>query len=506
MLYFCFQLKLIAQNANILTAIVDESLIYYSLDNNALKIVPLSNTDITYQIPRSLEYNTDLCEFYVITAFRSVPKLHKIAIDGKVTFIGNLTMSNGKSIYSCEAIAYNAADKTLYGSISYPNLDYYTETLVSINSSNAKCTEVSTIITNEPISDMDFLACVDGDLLIGDGDNAPFYKIYSQTLAGIGATCTPIEIYSDNLTTSKNQQELAVIGNYLYVENNKNLYRADLTDNTLNFELDRTFNIPYSGPLLAMAAFPYNSIFNFNNQLSSDTLICEGDTITLNKSNFDSFTWNDGSTETERNITQAGIYFGEGKIGSCLVYSDTFELKTKPCNKCEDYYEEIQYYLMLGRDIEMCYGEFYSIVLPRIIDSVFWSDGTKGRAKHITETNTLSATIKIDSCIYYTDTIQFDFVNCDDCKVHFPNAFTPNEDAINNTFRPKFNDACNYRFQRFEVYNRWGEKLYEDTKGEWDGYYLNAKVPQGLYFYIAKVKEYNANTTKTYSGSILVIY
>ena len=217
MLYFCFQLKLNAQNANILTAIVDESLVYYSLDNNAFKIVPLSNTDITYQIPRSLEYNTDLCEFYVITAFRSVPKLHKIAIDGKVTFIGNLTMSNGKSIYSCEAIAYNAADKTLYGSISYPNLDYYTETLVSINSSNAKCTEVSTIITNEPISDMDFLACVDGDLLIGDGDNAPFYKIYSQTLAGIGATCTPIEIYSDNLTTSKNQQELAVIGNYLYV-------------------------------------------------------------------------------------------------------------------------------------------------------------------------------------------------------------------------------------------------------------------------------------------------
>lgn len=496
-----------AQNNSIVTCIIGNNLVYYSIADSTFKSFPLSDNSIANEFPRCLEYNPDLCENYVITSFRSGPKLHIVSPTGQVNSIGKLKMNDGRSIYSCEAIAYNELDKKLYGSISFNNVDYYTETLVCINPNTAVCTQVSEIYSNGTFSDMDFLECYNGKLIIGDGDNAPFYKIYEVDIADIPATFIPTEIYSDNLIESGKQQEFTIAGDYLYYENNQSLYSADLRNTPLVFSLVKKLNIPtLNSPLLALSSFPYPSILGLNKQLSADTTICQGDTLQLDKSSFTSFNWNDGNTDVLRSITTDGTYFGTGQIGGCTIPSDTFTLKTKPCNKCDDYYEEIQYYLQLGRDIEMCYGEFYSIVLPRLIDSVFWMDGTQGRAKHLTETASLSAIVKVDSCVFYSDTIQITFVDCDACKVHFPNAFTPNNDAVNNTFKPLFNDACNFRFETFEVYNRWGEKLYESTKGEWDGTFQNERVQQGVYYYIVKIKELNRGSYTVYSGPIQVLY
>ena len=71
----------------------------------------------------------------------------------------------------------------------------------------------------------------------------------------------------------------------------------------------------------------------------------------------------------------------------------------------------------------------------------------------------------------------------------FPNAFSPNDDRINDTFKPK-------QYQNIEefhayIFNRWGQKLYEwDNVADdgWDGTYNGKPVKQGTYFILVKAR------------------
>ena len=55
-----------------------------------------------------------------------------------------------------------------------------------------------------------------------------------------------------------------------------------------------------------------------------------------------------------------------------------------------------------------------------------------------------------------------------------PNAFTPNGDGENDVFVPVWN---NVEVKRFEVFSRWGERVYEQTAGSADGW--NGKTTKG---------------------------
>ena len=62
--------------------------------------------------------------------------------------------------------------------------------------------------------------------------------------------------------------------------------------------------------------------------------------------------------------------------------------------------------------------------------------------------------------------------NCDNsqsCTIVLPNAFTPNNDGLNDTFAPI--TSCQYKNYEFKVFNRWGNLVFDsyDVKTEWDG-------------------------------------
>jgi len=62
-----------------------------------------------------------------------------------------------------------------------------------------------------------------------------------------------------------------------------------------------------------------------------------------------------------------------------------------------------------------------------------------------------------------------------------PNAFTPNGDIHNNTYRG-FGSIFVYSF-KMEIFNRWGEKMFEthDINEGWDGTYQGAPCMDGAY-------------------------
>lgn len=85
----------------------------------------------------------------------------------------------------------------------------------------------------------------------------------------------------------------------------------------------------------------------------------------------------------------------------------------------------------------------------------------------------------------------------------FPNAFTPDNDGLNDRFGPRGRLVESINWQ---VYNRWGEQLYESkalTK-TWDGTYNNNPAPEDVYIYKAVYTDVNGRK-KEVSGRIFLI-
>lgn len=72
---------------------------------------------------------------------------------------------------------------------------------------------------------------------------------------------------------------------------------------------------------------------------------------------------------------------------------------------------------------------------------------------------------------------------------YIPNSFTPNNDEINNTFKPVFDDI-EIQYFCFMIYDRWGKVIYEsyDYTSYWDGTYLNNLCPSDMYLYEVNFK------------------
>lgn len=85
-----------------------------------------------------------------------------------------------------------------------------------------------------------------------------------------------------------------------------------------------------------------------------------------------------------------------------------------------------------------------------------------------------------------------------------PNAFSPNGDNLNDTFIPKMRGVDEFNMQ---VFNLWGEKLYEASGVEasgWDGTYKGQLVPPGNYIYKIEYLTWEG-IRKSASGSVSLI-
>ncbi len=74
-------------------------------------------------------------------------------------------------------------------------------------------------------------------------------------------------------------------------------------------------------------------------------------------------------------------------------------------------------------------------------------------------------------------------VSISESRLDFPNAFSPNNDGINDIYKAKEGYQSIVEFKAV-IYNRYGQKLYEwnDPAGGWDGTYHGKDVAQGTYY------------------------
>ena len=85
--------------------------------------------------------------------------------------------------------------------------------------------------------------------------------------------------------------------------------------------------------------------------------------------------------------------------------------------------------------------------------------------------------------------------------IPIPNAFTPNNDGLNDEFKPFNSNVSEYKML---IFNKFGEKIFEsnDINLGWDGYF-KGKIIQGSYVYKMEFVLDNKNVTQT--GKILLI-
>jgi gliding motility-associated-like protein len=109
-----------------------------------------------------------------------------------------------------------------------------------------------------------------------------------------------------------------------------------------------------------------------------------------------------------------------------------------------------------------------------------------------------------------TDTLfkTLTITNCDsiekECKLFFPNAFTPNGDGINDKFYPL--TICTFEKYEFLIYNRWGELIFQTSNqtDKWDGKYKGSDCPDGIYVYKITYKV-PSQQTKNVFGKITLL-
>ena len=86
-------------------------------------------------------------------------------------------------------------------------------------------------------------------------------------------------------------------------------------------------------------------------------------------------------------------------------------------------------------------------------------------------------------------------------NITIPNAFTPNNDGINDYWDIK--EITTYPESLVSVYDRYGQKVYQSTgyPRPWDGTYNGAGLPPGTYYYIIDLK----NDIPKISGWVVIV-
>lgn len=89
--------------------------------------------------------------------------------------------------------------------------------------------------------------------------------------------------------------------------------------------------------------------------------------------------------------------------------------------------------------------------------------------------------------------------------LYAPNAFTPDGDEFNQTWRVFIDGIDTYGFELF-VFNRWGEKIWESHNPEaaWDGTYNGKLVQNGEYTWIIQAKDRLNDKKYEFNGCVFV--
>jgi gliding motility-associated-like protein len=249
------------------------------------------------------------------------------------------------------------------------------------------------------------------------------------------------------------------------------------------------------GPRLVIKKTQINITPKITNPFNKDTTLCKNGSIVLNAyTPALSYLWQDNSANQTYNVTNPGLYWVE--------VTDTFRCKSRDT------------VIVQLSDIILSIYPDTTIRLPNTVllipqtnGVVTWSNSSTLNCTtcqnalanpRVTTTYALSSTK--NGCSANT-VVRVNVLR--NFYIYVPNAFTPNGDALNPTFKATTNISGPYLF---EIFNRYGEKVFstKSTTIGWDGTFKGEKQPLGNYVYVITYKE-NTTVPEQLIGNVLLL-
>ncbi|MBK6947724.1 MAG: gliding motility-associated C-terminal domain-containing protein [Haliscomenobacter sp.] len=231
--------------------------------------------------------------------------------------------------------------------------------------------------------------------------------------------------------------------------------------------------------------------------LGGDTTLCFPASLTLKAlPDADAYRWSEGSATPQILVRQTGLVWGEVTQDGCLWRDSvrvTFNTPPQP---------------VLGPDTTICSSQPL-VLKPGVSAASFvWQDGSTGPDLAVSESGVYSVTAANGPCVA-SDTIAVTAEDCLEFSVYAPNAFSPNDDGVNDLFLPLLADRIEILSFDLRVFDRWGTQVFQTTDASqgWDGTFRSQKLPQGAYIYalLLRYRDDFKEDETTVSGEITLV-
>ena len=214
-----------------------------------------------------------------------------------------------------------------------------------------------------------------------------------------------------------------------------------------------------------------------NLSINKDSLLCPGKNILLQATpGFAEYKWQDGSTLDKFTVTKAGFYKLVATDSCGTVFTDSVTIQM------------IDTTFALASPKIICIGDTATITLPTLAGNVSWqpfdnavlSDSVLYLYPLQTTSYSIRA-VKNPDCFIESE-IKIIVNNCPE-TIFFPNSFTPNNNRLNDVFKPTV--SLPLKSYNLSIYNRYGQLVFTTSNPGtgWNGSYNQEQQKSGNYIY-----------------------
>lgn len=232
--------------------------------------------------------------------------------------------------------------------------------------------------------------------------------------------------------------------------------------------------------------------------LGKDTMLCTGGSILLNAgSGFKNYLWQDGSRSNVYTVSQPGTYYVMATDSCGNTFKDTIVVKP------------MDVLLNISFESDICQGDTVTFQLdPKLINyTIIPNDNSLlsgSNLKLFPQKNTLYKLSgdRFSGCTLF-DTLLIKVKPCP-LSIYFPNAFSPNQDGLNDIFKPIITGKISEYY--LAIYNHYGQMVFNTTNPNigWDGNVKGEPQNSGIFVWYSRYKEKN-KAIKVEKGSVLLV-
>ncbi len=233
-----------------------------------------------------------------------------------------------------------------------------------------------------------------------------------------------------------------------------------------------------------------------------DTAICKGSTLILD-ADFGNGIYNwvsdppqrDDQNQTKQStyyVYEPGMYSVVAQVGQC-IYKDSLRVTF---NDSLD--------LHIGRDTSLCVGEAFVLHVKTNANEFAWQDGSLAMNYSVGDSGIYQVIAK-NGCGSDTASVHINRKACA-CELTLPNAFTPNNDGLNDSFRPLH--PCDMTEFLLRIYDRYGTLIFQTTdfgRG-WNGTYDGMPADNGTFVWMATYRNTETKALQFRKGFVVVVH